>query len=47
MNMGREETLDTAYGEYMDLLACLSISHGAKEKKKKKTMPFMKFLALR
>jgi hypothetical protein len=47
MNMSRQETLNSRYGEFMDLLACLSILHGAKPKKKKKIWTFDEFLNLR
>jgi len=46
MNMSRQETMNSRYGEFMDLLACLSISHGAKPKKKK-IWTFDEFLNLR
>lgn len=47
MNMSRQETMSTRYGEFMDLMACLSISNGAKPKKKKRRWTFDEFLALR
>ena len=46
MNMSRQETMNTRYGEFMDLLACMSISNGAKQKKKK-IWTFDEFLALK
>ena len=36
MNMSRDETMQTRYGEFMDLLACMAIDNGGAEPKKKK-----------
>ena len=47
MHMTRQETMNTRYGEFMDLLACMFISTGAKQKKKKKIWTFDEFLNLR
>ena len=48
LGMDRQETLDTVYGEFMDLLACQAISKGwSKEKKPMKKMHFDDFIALR
>lgn len=33
--MGRQETLNTRMGEFLDLTACLAIYNGAEEKEKK------------
>lgn len=35
--MSREETMNTRYGEFMDMIACMAIMNGAKPKKKKIT----------
>lgn len=36
MNMGREETMNTRYGEFLDLLACMAIDNGGAEQKEPK-----------
>lgn len=38
MNMSREETMGTRYGEFLDLLACMAIEGGADQKAPKKSM---------
>lgn len=46
--MARSDTLNTVYGEFLDLLACDAIAQGqAKQKKPKKKMSFDEFIALR
>lgn len=48
--MARSDTLNTVYGEFLDLLACDAISQGQatqKKAKKKKKMSFDEFIALR
>ena len=45
--MSREETMNTRYGEIMDLIACLAISNGAKPKKKARIMDIFEALSLR
>lgn len=46
--MTRNETLNTVYGEFMDLLACDAISKGqAKPKRPKKKMTLDELVALR
>lgn len=35
IGLSRQETLTTIYGEFMDLISCLSIYNGADQKKKK------------
>lgn len=47
MGMGRQEILETPYGEFMDLIACDSISRGKGKQKKKKKMTFDEFISLR
>lgn len=48
MNMTREETLSTGYGEFMDLMACDAISKGnAKYRRPKKRMTFEELLKVR
>ena len=48
LGMDRQATMNTPYGEFMDLLACDAISKGqAKQKKPKKKMTFDEFIALR
>ena len=48
MNMSREETLNTGYGEFMDLMACDAISKGqAKYRRPKKRMTFEELLKVR
>lgn len=48
MGMDRRATLDSIYGEFMDLLACDAISKGyEKQKKPPKKMTMDEFLALR
>lgn len=37
----------TRYGELLDMIACYAISHGAKEKKKKRKMSFDDAILLR
>ena len=45
IGMNRQEVMTTRMGEMMDLIACLAISHGAKEEEKK--MDFDEFMDLR
>lgn len=46
--MSRSETLCTVYGEFMDLLACDSISNGtAKYKRPKRRMGFDDLMKVR
>lgn len=45
--MTREETMNTRYGEFMDMIACMAISNGAKPKKKARNMNIFEALALR
>ena len=47
MGMERQEILATPYGEFMDLIACDSISKGKEKQKKKKKMTFDEFISLR
>lgn len=48
LGMDRKATLETPYGEFMDLLSCDSISKGqARQKKPKKKMTFEEFVALK
>lgn len=46
--MDKGATLDSPFGEFMDLLACDAIFKGqAKEKRPKKKMQFDEFIALK
>lgn len=45
MNMSREETMNTRYGEFIDLMNCRAIEMGTAKQKKPK-MDFWEFLAL-
>lgn len=48
MNMTKEETLNTRWGEFLDLLSCRTIENGsAKQKPPKKKYSFFEALALR
>lgn len=47
LNMSREETMNTRYGELMDLIACMAISNGAKPKQKARSMDIFETLSLR
>jgi hypothetical protein len=48
MNMTREETLNTKYGEFMDLISCRSIENGsAKQKPPKKKWSIFEALSLK
>ena len=45
--MSRDETLNTRWGEFVDLINCRSIENGgAKQKPPKKEMDFFEFLNL-
>lgn len=47
MNMDRQETMNTRYGEMMDMIACLSIYNGgAEQKMPKKKYTFDEAMAL-
>lgn len=46
LNMGREETLCTRYGEMQDMIACLSIENGGAEQIIKRRLPFEKVMTL-
>lgn len=47
LNMSREETMNTRYGELLDMIACLAISNGAKPKQKARKMDIFEALSLR
>jgi hypothetical protein len=47
MNMSREETLNTRWGEFQDLLSCRAIENGsAKQKPPKKKWNIFEVLSL-
>lgn len=46
MNMNRQEILITPIGEMRDMIACLSIYHGAKPKQQHKKLSFMQTLGV-
>ena len=46
MNMSREETMNTRYGEYMDLLSCWAVYNGNAKVKQKK-LSFFEIMELR
>jgi hypothetical protein len=47
LNMSREETMNTRYGEFLDLLSCQAIESGsAKQKPPKKTWDIFEALSL-
>lgn len=45
--MSKEEILCTPIGEMLDMLSCLAIYNGAKEKTPKKKMKMEEFLSLK
>ena len=45
--MSREETLNTRFGEFIDLLNCRAIESGAARQVKKTKMNIFDFLALK
>lgn len=46
MNMSREETLNTRYGEFIDLINCRAIESGNATQKKNRKMDIWDFLSL-
>ena len=46
MNMSRMETMNTRYGEFLDLMSCMAIKKGAKPRKKSRHMSIFEALAL-
>ena len=46
LNMSRAETMNTRYGEFMDLLDCMAIENGGAEPKEQK-MTMEQVLAMR
>lgn len=45
--MSRQETVNTTFGEFMDLISCLAIFNGAEPEAEKHDMTFDEILALR
>lgn len=47
LHMTREETMNTRFGEMLDLVSCLAIYNGGAEEKTKKTWTFSEAMALK